>query len=134
MNGYQSESEDNSPKPHRVCCLIEDKDRCKRLAGNACYSKRIQKTVAQKKLKLAAAESAGHIYICNYHKDMIQTARSKRKRKDSEDENDGQEVDVSILQTSTLRRYKRHFKLQTRPGLNKTQLVEVSKICTGVEF
>ena len=57
MNGYQSESEDNSPKPHRVCCLIEDKDRCKRLAGNACYSKRIQKTVAQKKLKLAAAES-----------------------------------------------------------------------------
>ena len=57
MNGYQSESEDNSPKPHRVCCLIEDKERCKRLAGNACYSKRIQKTVAQKKLKLAAAES-----------------------------------------------------------------------------
>lgn len=57
MNGYQSESEDNSPKPHRVCCLIEDKERCKRLAGNACYSKRIQKTVAQKKLKLAAAET-----------------------------------------------------------------------------
>ena len=36
-------------------------------------------------------------------------------------------VDVSVLQTSTLRRYKRHFKLQTRPGLNKTQLVEVRK-------
>ena len=56
MNGYQSESEDNSPKPPRVCCLIEEKERCKRLAGNACYSKRIQKTVSQKKLKLAAAD------------------------------------------------------------------------------
>lgn len=90
---------------------------------------------------------------------MIQSARSKRRRKDSDDENDSQEVvdisdlftvmaseesaysrvvgylsqsflfyakiDVSLLQTSTLRRYKRHFKLQARPGLNKTQLVEV---------
>ena len=59
MNGYQSESEDNSPKPHQICCLVEDKERCKRLAGNACYSKRIQKTVAQKKLKLASADNVG---------------------------------------------------------------------------
>ncbi len=28
LNGYQSESEDNSPKPHRVCCLeLKTKDR-----------------------------------------------------------------------------------------------------------
>lgn len=64
MNGYQSESEDNSPKPHRICCLVEDKDRCKRLAGNACYSKRIQKTVAQKKLKLASADNV-RICVCD---------------------------------------------------------------------
>lgn len=57
MNGYQSESEDNSPKPHLVCCLIEETERCKKLAGNACYAKRIQRTVAQKKLKLVAAEN-----------------------------------------------------------------------------
>lgn len=68
MNGYQSESEDNSPKPQRVCCLIEDKDRCKRLAGNACYSKRIQKTVAQKKLKLAAAESVSCAIVLYIYK------------------------------------------------------------------
>lgn len=28
---------------------------------------------------------------------------------------------------NTLRRYKRHYKLQTRPGLNKAQLAEVQK-------
>ena len=64
MNGYQSESEDNSPKPRQICCLVEDKERCKRSAGNACYSKRIQKTVAQKKLKLEAAESVRMAILC----------------------------------------------------------------------
>ena len=64
MNGYQSESEDNSPKPQRACCLIEDKERCNRLAGNACYAKRIQKTVSQKKLKLVAAESVSRAMAC----------------------------------------------------------------------
>ena len=34
------------------CCLVENGRRCGRTAGNASYSKRIQKTVAQKKLKL----------------------------------------------------------------------------------
>lgn len=34
-------------------------------------------------------------------------------------------MDLFQLQVNTLRRYKRHFKLQTRPGLNKAQLVEV---------
>ena len=30
------------------------------------------------------------------------------------------------MPVNTLRRYKRHYKLQTKPGLNKTQLSEVS--------
>ena len=34
------------------CCLIDNGRRCTRIAGNASYNKRIQKTVAQKKLKL----------------------------------------------------------------------------------
>ncbi|MEQ2228372.1 Histone deacetylase complex subunit sap30l, partial [Ilyodon furcidens] len=33
-------------------------------------------------------------------------------------------VDLFQLQVNTLRRYKRHYKLQTRPGLNKAQLAE----------
>ena len=34
------------------CCLLDNGRRCTRIAGNASYNKRIQKTVAQKKLKL----------------------------------------------------------------------------------
>ena len=34
------------------CCLVENGRRCTRPAGNASYSKRIQKTVVQRKLKL----------------------------------------------------------------------------------
>ena len=32
------------------------------------------------------------------------------------------------MPVNTLRRYKRHYKLQTKPGLNKTQLSEVSSV------
>jgi len=35
-------------------------------------------------------------------------------------------VDLYQLQVNTLRRYKKHFKIPTRPGLNKAQLAEVS--------
>lgn len=78
---------------------------------------------------------ARHIYICDYHKQVIQCARSKqqqqRRRKDSEEDsgetdNDLPEVDLFQLQVGTLRRYKRHYKVSTRPGLNKAQLADVS--------
>lgn len=77
---------------------------------------------------------ARHIYICDYHKQVIQCARSKqqqRRRKDSEDDsgetdNDLPEVDLFQLQVGTLRRYKRHYKVSTRPGLNKAQLADVN--------
>merc|ERR1711878_140773 len=59
---------------------------------------------------------------------MIQTVRAKRKRRDSEDsgETDSEhpEVDLFQLQMNTLRRYKKHFKVTARPGLNKAQLAE----------
>ena len=44
------------------------------------------------------------------------------------------QVDLSQLQVNTLRRYKRHFKLQVRPGLNKAQLVEVSGACVRISY
>jgi len=72
---------------------------------------------------------------------MIQSVRVRqRKRKDSEDDSnetdrdtlslqerdqDMPEVDLFQLQINTLRRYKRHYKVPTRPGLNKAQLAEV---------
>lgn len=73
----------------------------------------------------------------------------QRKRKDSEDdsnetdrdttsvqerERDVPEVDLFQLQINTLRRYKRHYKVPTRPGLNKAQLAEVSSLVTSVLF
>lgn len=37
------------------------------------------------------------------------------------------QVDFSQLQMNTLRRYKRHFKMQVKPGLNKAQLAEAGE-------
>lgn len=36
------------------------------------------------------------------------------------------EVDLYQLQVNTLRRYKKHYKVATRPGMNKAQLSEVN--------
>lgn len=130
MNGFSTEEETQSGH-NQICCLLDDTDRCTRPAGNASYSKRIQKTVAQRKLKLNIDPSARHIYICDYHKGVIQSVRTKRKRKDSEDDNgsneqemDIPEVDLFQLQVNTLRRYKRHYKVPMRPGLNKAELAD----------
>ncbi|XP_005147232.1 histone deacetylase complex subunit SAP30L isoform X2 [Melopsittacus undulatus] len=95
MNGFSTEEDSRDGPPAaplygQSCCLIDDGDRCVRPAGNASFSKRIQKSISQKKLKLDIDKS----------------------------------VDLFQLQVNTLRRYKRHYKLQTRPGLNKAQLAE----------
>ena len=62
MNGYRSEQEEQSSTVGQICCLVEDNDRCKRPASNASYSKRIQKTVSQRKLKLALDVNVSEIF------------------------------------------------------------------------
>lgn len=137
----------------QICCLIDEGIRCTRLSGNASCSKRIQRTMMQRKLPLTIDESARHIYICDHHKNIIQSMRSisKRKRKDEEEDansndeysfhnannanqslncsnydyEDAASVDLSSLQVNTLRRYKRYYRVSTKPGLNKSQLAEV---------
>ncbi|XP_063314236.1 histone deacetylase complex subunit SAP30 [Pelobates fuscus] len=121
------------PTNGQLCCLRDEGERCSRPAGNASFSKRIQKSIAQKKVKIDLDKTARHLYICEFHKSTIQSLRNKRKRKGSDDDGgdspihdtDIPEVDLFQLQVNTLRRYKRHFKLQARPGLNKAQLVEI---------
>ncbi|KAJ6668680.1 hypothetical protein lerEdw1_012163 [Lerista edwardsae] len=120
------------PGAGQLCCLREEGERCSRAAGNASFSKRIQKSISQKKVKIELDKSARHLYICDFHKNLIQSVRNRRKRKGSDDDGDSPvqdvdtpEVDLFQLQVNTLRRYKRHFKLQTKPGLNKAQLVEI---------
>lgn len=51
-NGFSTGEEDSRGNSDQICCLVDDSDRCRRPAGNASYSKRIQKTVAQRRLKL----------------------------------------------------------------------------------
>lgn len=59
-NGNYSSGEDDSRgNGSQICCLVEisipgiiNGERCKNQAGNASYSKRIHKTVLQRKLKL----------------------------------------------------------------------------------
>ncbi|XP_004535180.1 histone deacetylase complex subunit SAP30 homolog [Ceratitis capitata] len=131
-NGGFSSADEDSRDGHSTCCLIDDDERCRNPAGNARYSKRIQKTVQQKRLKLRNDPTAERIYICEYHKDQIQSARSKRRRKESEEdsnETDNEMPDVVMpdlyqLQVNTLRRYKRHYKVQTRPGMKRQQLAD----------
>lgn len=53
---------------------------------------------------------------------MIQSARSL---KPSSSQDEAPEVDFSQLQMNTLRRYKKHFKVVTKPSLNKAQMAEV---------
>lgn len=133
-NGGFSSADEDSRDGHSTCCLIDDDERCRNPAGNARYSKRIQKTVQQKRLKLRNDPTAERIYICEYHKSQIQSARSKRRRKESEEdsnETDNETPDVVMpdlyqLQVNTLRRYKRHYKVQTRPGMKRQQLADVS--------
>ncbi|XP_064608469.1 histone deacetylase complex subunit SAP30 homolog [Liolophura sinensis] len=129
-NGFSTE-EDSRGGYDQICCLIDNGSHCIRQAGNASYSKRIQKTVQQRNLKLTRDDGVAHIYICDHHKTVIQSVR-KRKRKDSEDDrnspdadDDVPEIDFFQMPVNSLRRYKRHYKLPTKPGMNKAQLADL---------
>lgn len=53
-NGFSSGDEDNIGGPtDQTCCLVDENERCRNQAGNASYSKRIQKNVLQRRLKLS---------------------------------------------------------------------------------
>ncbi|XP_011815190.1 PREDICTED: histone deacetylase complex subunit SAP30 [Colobus angolensis palliatus] len=46
--------------PGQLCCLREDGERCGRAAGNASFSKRIQKSISQKKVKIELDKSVSN--------------------------------------------------------------------------
>lgn len=79
------------------------------------------------------------MYICEFHKGRIQSARTKRSQKHSEEEESNEtdtdipEVDLYQLQVNTLRRYKKYHKIASRPGMNKAQLSDVS-LLTPLHF
>ena len=61
MNGFSTEEDSHSGGHDQICCLIESNYRCGRQAGNASYSKRIQKTVLQRRLRLARDDSVRNL-------------------------------------------------------------------------
>lgn len=205
-----------------ICCLLDNGIRCERVAGNASFSRRIQKIVGTKKMNFSLDPNVRHAYICEHHKGLICVAknRSNVSNRDTQSKNNSSNmalaipqtnsnnfnsnimsrpippphlqhpnidpmnqnrlvnnhanalnnlpmrqtsvpyptynpavptqmgsidmmmgsfdsgdtattsnssssmVDLHQLQVNTLRRYKRHFRVQTRPGLNKMQLAE----------
>ncbi|KAJ7421584.1 Histone deacetylase complex subunit SAP30 [Pitangus sulphuratus] len=82
------------PGAGQLCCLREEGERCGRAAGNASFSKRIQKSISQKKVKIELDKSARHLYICDFHKNLIQSVRNRRKRKGSDDDGDSPVQDI----------------------------------------
>ncbi|NXC19656.1 SP30L deacetylase, partial [Corythaeola cristata] len=102
---------------------IDDGDRCVRPAGNASFSKRIQKSISQKKLKLDIDKSvsSGLRRSCPPPPSPPEEPAGRALPSPARHRT---AVDLFQLQVNTLRRYKRHYKLQTRPGLNKAQLAE----------
>jgi len=139
MNGVKVEMDDPIHSPvgaggagSLTCCLIDNGQRCMRPTGNASYNKRIAKTVIQRRLKLVLDPSARHIYICDEHKNTIHHLRNQQKNRDSPRTSEPVdkaaihcEINFFLLPVNLLRRYKRHFKLPTRPGTNKAQLAEI---------
>lgn len=112
-----------------TCCLLESDEPCLRAAGNAVFNKRVQKN-AHQTTHLSLKPRVTHKYMCDYHKHHIMSMRRKKTR-DSDDEPEGDDneempqVDLSVLQLNTLRKFKKHYKIPSRPGLNKAQLVEL---------
>ncbi|XP_042212242.1 histone deacetylase complex subunit SAP30 homolog isoform X3 [Homarus americanus] len=111
MNGLSTE-EDSGSQHDQVCCLVDAGERCTQSAGNAAYNKRIQKTVAQRKLRLHMDSTSSHNYICEHHKSVIQSVRVKRKRRESEEDSgefdgDHPEVELYNLQAGLRLKYCR---------------------------
>ena len=52
---------------------------------------------------------ARHIYICEHHKNMIQSVRSKRKRKDSDDETEMSEVRECFLRFLVFKNFSKNL-------------------------
>jgi len=59
MNGVKMEIDEplHSAGAGLTCCLIDNGIRCHRPTGNASYSKRIAKTVTQRRLKLVVDQT-----------------------------------------------------------------------------
>lgn len=173
LNSKMTENDSSADENENAssCCLIEENQRCRRPAGLASFSKRIQ-TKIQRKLKLSLDSSVSFprfrflsttfADVCCYafrparNSSATSTNQESKQhvtRKGSEFDTTTQivnliaskfepetakvlaflnftlifsfDVDFDKLQVQTLRRYKKFYKVSTRPGMNKAQLAEI---------
>lgn len=61
MNGFSTGEEDSRGPTDQICCLVDCGDRCTRAAGNASYSKRIQKNVTHRRMNLSIDTNVSHV-------------------------------------------------------------------------
>ena len=142
----QQSGNDQSQDVKQYCCLLDAGKRCHRVAGNASFSRKINKMAAQKGLKLNTDINCKHIYICDYHKNLIQRGRPakvvRKQQPVSDDENTSDsfprrssdsdpsvakqcvEAAVKTMSLNVLKRYKQIYKVSGK-GTNKMHLQEL---------
>ena len=92
------------------------------------YQKKIPHIQGQRR---SHNKTGKHLYICDFHKNLIQNIRNRKGNDDDGGDWPVQDVDtpeagLHQLQVNTLRRWTRHFTPPARPGLNKAQLVKIA--------
>eukprot|EP00123_Amoebidium_parasiticum_P014672 comp22592_c0_seq1/m.34613 comp22592_c0_seq1/g.34613 ORF comp22592_c0_seq1/g.34613 comp22592_c0_seq1/m.34613 type:complete len:158 (-) comp22592_c0_seq1:468-941(-) len=108
-----------------ICCVIDEKGRCETPAGITSFTKRMQRGAKQKKIDLRADETVGHSRVCAQHRQMLLTLRQQiepKKRKAEEGGDEEIQVDFTTLHIQTLKRYKRHYKLNLANNVGKAEL------------
>lgn len=137
MNGFSTEedSHDGPPAPPfygQSCCLIEDGERCGRSAGNASFSKRIQKSISQKKLKLDIDKSVSETIraCCSVlmHKSVIAAAGSYLFRNCSVSS-----CQLTLVSTlASVNANKRKSPIQKRCRVRVTVAVICATVCSKI--
>eukprot|EP00045_Choanoeca_perplexa_P013252 m.149385 g.149385 ORF g.149385 m.149385 type:complete len:144 (-) comp16292_c0_seq5:2838-3269(-) len=101
-----------------LCCLIDHGVRCTLDATHTSLTKKMKRGVQTRKLEIEPDESCGHELICDDHRRYIATlipasvpSRDRRKRRVAPPESEHPQANFHALSAATLKRYKRHFKL-----------------------
>lgn len=99
------------------CCLMDKRNRCHRMAGDSCLSKRTDDILRETGLDLYLDNRAAHGYICDQHKQIISDARVAYKRKKVE-------ADSLRKKQSETTKHRRHDEDHRVPSSSQTLAVK----------
>ena len=113
----------------KICCVVDQGTRCVQVASSFSFTKRARRKMQAKAIEMSVDESVGHTYVCLHHRGLINTlvpantssrSSDKRKRRTPEDD---PIVNFNALSMTTLKRYKKHYKLE-----DKTTKAELASV------